>query len=119
MQPVEFGVGAVWGYENLINSYDLLEPSTGLLRDNVLKVHCRVWLECRLWHEVKARGSPGTVVPENEFEKLRELTCCLITMAIDELLSDFQISTPTTSFKVHKAVPAGPSVSWNNILLKL
>lgn len=109
----------MWVYEKLINLYDLLEPSRGLLRDNVFKVHCRVWLEGCLRHEVKAGGSPGTVVPENEVEKLIELTRCLITMRKDELLSNFQISTPITSFKVHEAFLVGTLVSCNNILLKL
>lgn len=110
----------------LIQSLDVNSPTERVLTDNAITIHCKIWIDGVLKHDVSNGGFAAKrfctkVMDEAKIHCKKELAADLGRIFSESLMSDLKISTADTCFPAHKAILAGEYFSlcqrWLPLLL--
>jgi len=103
MTVCEFKKYSVWGYDKFLQTHDLTSPSRRLVEDDMLKIHCRVWIEGDLRHRVGVGGHFVAVNMEDTNKRNNaELVSTFNDLLVDTKWADVAIITPSKTFMAHK-----------------
>jgi len=107
-QPPGFGPsGNGFGNSHFVLSSHLIDPSSGLLRNDTLRIYCKMTIYGDAKHQVSFPKDSSRLVEKSDKKNQIAVLNDFGAMLNDEVWSDVEIVVGEKRFKAHKSILSG------------